>query len=182
MRHLWLYFSLQIFICSWYRVTLANCSVTAPGAPGTGSVYPGVHSSACCAVVSFTGDMPLLLESKSREARGWYSPVYSRTQPSVWWGGWAEGQLRSGLDSQLRKWTAWAETRAPPLTHCLIHFCKDLVYRNKASLVAQLVKNPLAMRMIWVRSLGWEDPLEKETATHSSILAWRIPWTIKFMG
>ena len=44
-----------------------------------------------------------------------------------------------------------------------------------ASLVAQLVKNPLAMRETWVRSLGWEDTLEKGKATHSSILAWRIP-------
>ena len=40
--------------------------------------------------------------------------------------------------------------------------------------VAQLVKNPPAMRENWVRSLGWEDPLEKGKATHSSILAWRI--------
>ena len=47
-----------------------------------------------------------------------------------------------------------------------------------ASLVAQLVKNTLAMRETWVWSLGWEDPLEKGKATHSSILAWRIPWTI----
>ena len=46
-----------------------------------------------------------------------------------------------------------------------------------ASLVAQLVKNPPAMRKTWVWSLGWEDPLEKGKATHSSILAWRIPWT-----
>ena len=46
-----------------------------------------------------------------------------------------------------------------------------------ASLVAQLVKNPLAMQETWVQSLGWEDPLEKEKVTHSSILAWRIPWT-----
>ena len=43
------------------------------------------------------------------------------------------------------------------------------------SLVAQLVKNSLAMWETWVRSLGWEDPLEKGKATHSSILAWRIP-------
>ena len=47
-----------------------------------------------------------------------------------------------------------------------------------ASLVAQLVKNPPAMQETWVRSLGWEDPLEKKTATHSSSLAWRIPWTV----
>ena len=40
-----------------------------------------------------------------------------------------------------------------------------------------MVKNLPAMRKTWVRSLGWEDPLEKGMATHSSILAWRIPWT-----
>ena len=44
-----------------------------------------------------------------------------------------------------------------------------------ASLRAQIVKNPPAMRETWVRSLGWEDPLEEGMATHSSILAWRIP-------
>ena len=47
-----------------------------------------------------------------------------------------------------------------------------------ASLVAQLVKNPPSMQETWVWSLGWEDPLEKGKATHSSILAWRIPWTV----
>ena len=46
-----------------------------------------------------------------------------------------------------------------------------------ASLVAQLVKNPPAMRETWFLSLGWEDPLEKGMATHSSIPAWTIPWT-----
>ena len=43
--------------------------------------------------------------------------------------------------------------------------------------MAQTVKNPPALQEIWVQSLGWEDPLEKGMATHSSILAWRIPWT-----
>ena len=47
-----------------------------------------------------------------------------------------------------------------------------------ASPVAQLVNNLPAMWETWVRSLGWEDPLEKGKATHSSILAWRIPWTV----
>ena len=46
-----------------------------------------------------------------------------------------------------------------------------------ASLVAQLVKNQPAMWETWVSSMGLEDTLEKEMATHSSILAWRIPWT-----
>ena len=51
----------------------------------------------------------------------------------------------------------------------------------QASLVAQLVKNPPAMRETWVRSLDWEGPLKKGKATHSSILAWRSPWTIESM-
>ena len=50
--------------------------------------------------------------------------------------------------------------------------------KTRASLVAQLVKNPSAMQETGVRSLGWEDPLEKGKAAHSSILAWRITWTI----
>ena len=45
-----------------------------------------------------------------------------------------------------------------------------------ASLVAQSEKNLPAMQETWVWSLGWEDPLEEETATHSNILAWEIPW------
>ena len=47
-----------------------------------------------------------------------------------------------------------------------------------ASLAAQLVKNQPEMQETWVQSLGWEDPMEKGKATHSSILAWRIPWTV----
>ena len=52
-----------------------------------------------------------------------------------------------------------------------------MVIFSRASLVAQLVKNLSTVQETWVRFLGWEDPLEKEIATHSSILAWRIPWT-----
>ena len=48
-----------------------------------------------------------------------------------------------------------------------------------ASLVAQVVKNLTTMQETWVGSLGWEDPLEKEMPTHSSILAWRIPQTVE---
>ena len=46
-----------------------------------------------------------------------------------------------------------------------------------ASLVAQIVKSLLTIQETWVQSLGWENPLQKGMATHSSILAWRIPWT-----
>ena len=49
---------------------------------------------------------------------------------------------------------------------------------GRASLVAQLVKNLPAMWETWIRPLGQEDPLEQGTATHFSILAWRIPWTV----
>ena len=48
--------------------------------------------------------------------------------------------------------------------------------------VAQLVKNLPAMWETWVQSLGWEDPLEKGKAAHSSILAWKMPWAIQSMG
>ena len=46
------------------------------------------------------------------------------------------------------------------------------------SLVVQMVKDLPALRETWVRSWGWEDPLEKGKATHLSILAWRIPWSV----
>ena len=49
--------------------------------------------------------------------------------------------------------------------------------RPGASVVAQLGENPPAVRETWVRSLGWEDPLEKGKATHSGILVWGTPWT-----
>ena len=51
------------------------------------------------------------------------------------------------------------------------------IYMYPVSQVAQLVKNPPAMQETLILFLGWEDPLEKGTVTHSSILAWRIPWT-----
>ena len=53
-----------------------------------------------------------------------------------------------------------------------------LFIKHWASQEAQLVKALTAMWEIWVRSLGWEDPLEKGKATHFSILAWKIPWTV----
>ena len=55
---------------------------------------------------------------------------------------------------------------------------KETLTEERAFLVAQLVKNLPAMRETWVQSLGWEDPLEKGKATHSSTLAWKIPWTV----
>ena len=71
-----------------------------------------------------------------------------------------------------RLFTVWATREATTLLK-LNYFLKTLL----ASLVAQLVKNMPALQEIQVWFLGWEDPLEKEMVTHSSILAWRIPWT-----
>ena len=64
--------------------------------------------------------------------------------------------------------TTW-EAQKALFSKCSIH--TSLV----ASLVAQMVKNLLAMRETWIKSLAWEDPLEDGMSTHSSILAWRIP-------
>ena len=57
------------------------------------------------------------------------------------------------------------------------HQSFTIKYVSWDSLVAQMLKNLPAMQETWVLSLGWGDPLEKGMATHSSILAWRIPWT-----
>ena len=57
-----------------------------------------------------------------------------------------------------------------------------LFYYYRASLIAQLVKNPPAVQETWIQFLGQEDPLEKGKVTHSSILAWRILWTVESMG
>ena len=57
-----------------------------------------------------------------------------------------------------------------------------LLQYSWASLLAQLVKNLPAMRETWVRSLGWEDPVEERKATHSNILTWRIPWAVQSVG
>ena len=62
---------------------------------------------------------------------------------------------------------------------CLVAFVS---YTSWASQVVWMVKNPPAMQETEVPSLGWEDPLEKGRATHSSILAWRIPWTEEPFG
>ena len=66
--------------------------------------------------------------------------------------------------------------KAPSLTQDAIGNSKYLP--SGASLVAQLIKNLPAMQETPVQFLGWEDPLEKGKATHTSILAWRIPWTV----
>ena len=64
------------------------------------------------------------------------------------------------------------------LTYVWASVCGGSVRATVKYVVAQLVKNPPEMQETWVQFLGWEDPLEKGMATHCSILAWRIPWTV----
>ena len=73
-----------------------------------------------------------------------------------------------GFISHTRKYTTSIKTSIIKDTH---------IYKPGASLIAQSVKNLPAMQETWVLFLGWEDPLEKEMTIHSSILAWKIPWT-----
>ena len=70
----------------------------------------------------------------------------------------------------------WGRKESDTTERLHFHFLSTLI---RASLVAQSVKHLPARRETWVRSLGGEDPLEKEMATHSSILAWKTPWTEK---
>ena len=65
-------------------------------------------------------------------------------------------------------------------THICMYMYTLCIHR--ASLVVQMIKNLPAVQETWVRSLGWEDPLGKGMATHSSILTWRIPWAEELMG
>ena len=65
----------------------------------------------------------------------------------------------------------------PAYTHNILIVYVGIYVYTWASLEAETVKNLPAMQETWVRSLGWEDPLGKGMANHSSILAWRIPWT-----
>ena len=75
------------------------------------------------------------------------------------------------------KWFSVIYTYICILFYILFHYgLSQGIEYSGASLVAQMVKNLPAMQETWVQSLSWDDPLEKEVATHSSILAWRIPW------
>ena len=124
-----------------------------------------------------------LLNEKGRLNRPWSKATYSPTQP------WATSYLRLSVGRKRNFYLC--------LSLCLESLCHNSLscgyikswwanillnvtkVNNSASLVAQLVKNLPAMQETWVRSLGQEDLLEKETATHSSTLAWRIPQTVE---
>ena len=93
-------------------------------------------------------------------------------------------QGQEGVEERAEGWEAkpFQEELTPivslVLGNCAECFLAITSLHTGVSLIAQLVRNPSAIQEIWVRSLGWEDPLEKGKADHSSILAWRIPGTV----
>ena len=98
-----------------------------------------------------------------REA--WHAAVHGVKKSRTWLSAWtADGHMIVSGAMGMKVWVSCT------FVHALYSFW--------ASLVAHLVKNLPAMWESWFWSLGWEDPLEKGTATDSSILAWRIPWTV----
>ena len=117
---------------------------------------------------------------KGREA--WCAAVHGVAKSRTWLSNWITMTMTSwqemllisvGMDSTLLGYRGTSRISFPGKKW--VTYPLDLY--PWASLVAQLVKNPPTMRETWVRSLGWEDPLEKGKATHSGILAWKIPWT-----
>ena len=90
-----------------------------------------------------------------------------------------QGPLSCLILNQVPELRFWARSAlSPPLALLGTQNLIMAFILLEASLVAQLIKNPPTMTETWVQSLGWEDSLEKGKATHSSILAWRISWTI----
>ena len=108
--------------------------------------------------------------------------VLSGNWHSLWWTGWGSPLQTFPRSLVFVIWVAVILTLSPgpkeDVTHLFLVCARALALPGSLALVAQLVKNPPAMQETWVQSLGREDPLEKGKATHSSILAWRIPWTI----
>ena len=96
----------------------------------------------------------------------------SFTMSRTWLRDWTTCFLVGKLTAEQNKWVKWIWMRLGKKATGL-----GLCVQREASLVAQRVKCLPAMRETWVQSLGREDPLEKEMATHSSTLAWKIPWT-----
>ena len=86
---------------------------------------------------------------------------------------WGSQHLKQGMGSSFLTVMLWS----PWFFFDFFFLFKLIPLEYRASLVAQMVKHLPAMWETQVWSLGWKDPLEKEMATHSSILAWKIPWT-----
>ena len=111
-----------------------------------------------------------------REA--WCAAIHGVTKSRTWLSDWTELKVLMPVVGCIRVFFLFPIFRiVVEYTHTQITMLTSFKCTVCASLVAWLVENPPAMQT-WVWSLGWEDPLEKGKATHSSILAWRTPWTV----
>ena len=117
-------------------------------------------------LLAVQGTLKSLLQHHSSKASVLWHSAFFRVQLSHLY-------MTAGKTVALTRWTFVGK-----VTRQIFIYLSTFV----ASLIAQLVKNPPAMWETWVRSLGWEDPLEKGKATHSRILDWRIPWAVYSRG
>ena len=116
----------------------------------------------------------------------WWATVHGVPNSRTWLSNWAHmqtfykrGKVISSFGPFQKSLVCCqcSETKSRA-TVIIPYLVGSLTWKSNLSLVAQLVKNLPAMWETWVPSLAWEDPLEKQKATYSSILAWRIPWTV----
>ena len=120
----------------------------------------------CITVYSIVSPIHLYVEVRTTPSLGW---------PFTWY--WGFPGSSAGKESTCNpEDPGWILGSGRSSGEGIGYSIRGLQY-SWASLVAQTIKSPPAMQETWVRPLGLEDPLEQGTATHSSILAWRIPWT-----
>ena len=172
--------SLYVFTFLLIRTTAAAKSLQCPtlcdpiaGSP-PGSTVPGILQARTLewVAISFSNAWKWKVKVKSRSSVQLSGTPWTAAYQAPLSMGFSRQEYWSGvpLPSPYGLQTPDLSSLSPQLLSCW------------SSLVAQLVKNPPAMRETWVWSLGSEDPLEKGKATHSSILAWRIPWTLSSLG
>ena len=103
-------------------------------------------------------------------SQAWHAIIHRVTQ--------SQAQLKQLRTAHVSPSSSLSILRAKIHLFLFFAYLLEVMYFKWVSLVAQLVKNPPAMWETWVRSLSWEDPMEKGKATHSSILVWRISCTV----
>ena len=163
------------------------CDPMNHGMPPCPSPTPGVHPNPCPSSqwwhpTNSPSIIPLSSCPQSFPASGSFQVIQLFTS-----GGQGIGisASTSVLPMNTQDWSplgriGWISLQSKGLSRVFSNTCNSVIIEHLwgASIVDQLVKNLYAMQETWVQSLGWEDPLEKGMATHSSILVWRIPWSI----
>ena len=135
--------------------------------------YPGLISFRIdwFDLLAVQGTLKSLLQHHNSKASTLHCPAFFMVQLSHLWACLVGQLVKNPSAMQETQFDSWVRKISGEGIGYALQY-------SWASLVAKLVKNQPAITETWVQSLGWEDPLEKGTATHSRILAWRIPWTI----